>query len=801
MLISESWLRSFVNPTLDADALAHQLTMAGLEVEGVFTAAPAFTQVVVGHIVEVTPHPDADRLRVCKVDDGSGELLQIVCGAPNAAVGLHVPVARIGAELPGGMTIGAVKMRGVPSAGMLCSARELGLSTDHEGLMELPADAPVGTDIREYLDLDDTVFELKMTPNRADCLSVLGVAREVAALNDLSMTVPSFEPVAVSIADRVAVDVQSPDLCGRFVGRVIKGVNARATTPEWMKRRLERAGQRPVSALVDISNYVMLELGRPSHVFDLAKLQGGLEVRWAKEGEKLELLSGKVIDLNEKVGIIACNGKIESLAGIMGGEDTAVTLDTTDVYLESAFWWPEAIMGRAREYKFSSDASHRFERGVDFDHITEHVERITRLILEICGGQAGPVDDIQRKLPTRDPVSMRLARCHKVLGVPVTEADVARIFQRLGFEFDCKDQVFTVVPPSYRFDMQIEEDLIEEVARIYGFENLPDVPPVARAAMYEEPESLRGPHALRASMAALDFQEVINYSFVEEVWEKNYHGNQDPIRLLNPIASHLAVMRSSLIGGLLANIAYNAKHRQPRVRVFELGRVFSRDASVQSGDLTVGGIAQPTYLAGAAWGQAFPEQWGMAKRNVDFFDVKKDVETLFGNTAQELRFVAAEHPALHPGRSARIELDGKVIGMIGEVHPAWLSDLDLATAPVVFEVDVEALSHKELPVAKALSRQPVVQRDLAFWVNSQVNYQSLLDTLQETVRQHENLAIVKDIRLFDIWRDPADPAEQSLAMRFWLQSPDSTLDDATVEQAMQQLLKALVDNHQVRQRA
>ncbi|NHC62392.1 phenylalanine--tRNA ligase subunit beta [Paenalcaligenes suwonensis] len=801
MLISESWLRSFVNPTLDADALAHQLTMAGLEVEDVFTAAPAFTQVVVGHIVEVTPHPDADRLRVCKVDDGSGELLQIVCGAPNAAVGLHVPVARIGAELPGGMTIGAVKMRGVPSAGMLCSARELGLSTDHEGLMELPADAPVGTDIREYLDLDDTVFELKMTPNRADCLSVLGVAREVAALNDLSMTVPSFEPVDVSIADRVAVDVQSPDLCGRFVGRVIKGVNARATTPEWMKRRLERAGQRPVSALVDISNYVMLELGRPSHVFDLAKLQGGLEVRWAKEGEKLELLSGKVIDLNEKVGIIACNGKIESLAGIMGGEDTAVTLDTTDVYLESAFWWPEAIMGRAREYKFSSDASHRFERGVDFDHITEHVERITRLILEICGGQAGPVDDIQRKLPTRDPVSMRLARCHKVLGVPVTEADVARIFQRLGFEFDCKDQVFTVVPPSYRFDMQIEEDLIEEVARIYGFENLPDVPPVARAAMYEEPESLRGPHALRASMAALDFQEVINYSFVEEVWEKNYHGNQDPIRLLNPIASHLAVMRSSLIGGLLANIAYNAKHRQPRVRVFELGRVFSRDASVQSGDLTVGGIAQPTYLAGAAWGQAFPEQWGMAKRNVDFFDVKKDVETLFGNTAQELRFVAAEHPALHPGRSARIELDGKVIGMIGEVHPAWLSDLDLATAPVVFEVDVEALSHKELPVAKALSRQPVVQRDLAFWVNSQVNYQSLLDTLQETVRQHENLAIVKDIRLFDIWRDPADPAEQSLAMRFWLQSPDSTLDDATVEQAMQQLLKALVDNHQVRQRA
>lgn len=801
MLLSESWLRSFVDAPLDADTLSHRLTMAGLEVEDVFTAAPPFNHVVVGHIVEVEPHPDADRLRVCKVDDGSGQLLQIVCGAPNAAVGLKVPVAQVGAELPGGLTIGPVKMRGVASAGMLCSAKELGLSDENAGLLELASDSVPGTNVRELLDLDEVIFELKMTPNRADCLSVLGVAREVSALVGMPMNTPDFTPVPVTIPDTLKVKVEAPDLCGRFVGRVIRNVNARATTPDWMVKRLERSGQRSLSVLVDISNYVMLELGRPSHIFDLDKVSDQLEVRWGREGEELELLSGKVVKLSPEVGVIASAGKAESLAGIMGGEDTSVTLETSNIYVESAFWWPEAIMGRARQYKFNSDASHRYERGVDFEHIVEHVERISALILEICGGEAGPIDDQKVNVPTREPVQMRLSRCHRVLGVQLSADEVTKIFSSLGFDFTYSDEVFTVTPPSYRFDIRIEEDLIEEVARIYGFEQIPDVPPRARASIRLAPETLRGPHALRAAMVAMDYQEVINFSFVEEHWEQQYHGNDNPIRLLNPIASQLSVMRSSLIGGLLANIEHNAKHRQSRVRVFELGRVFERDATVVNGDLTVAGVAQPTYLSGAAWGPAEPEQWGLPNRAVDFYDVKRDVQTLFGTHARNLRFVAAEHPALHPGRSAKVELNGRLVGYLGELHPQWLSDFDLHGAPVVFELDTQALSYVALPTVEVQSRQPVVQRDLAFWVNTSISYQQLVDTLMETVRKHENLGIVKEIRLFDIWREQDNAEEQSMALRFWLQDPKLTLDEATVEKSMQQLLQALIDVHNVRQRA
>src|SRR5690554_283454 len=602
MLFPESWLRTYVNPELDTEALSHSLTMAGLEVEETEAVAPAFSGVVVAHIVEVEPHPNADRLRVCRVDDGSGSLLQIVCGAPNAAQGLKIPLARVGAQLPGDMKIGPVKMRGVESAGMLCSARELGLSQDHAGLMELDAAAPVGEDLRAYLDLDDTVFTLKLTPNRADCLSIRGVAREVAALTGAPMQTRSIEPVQPSIGDRLAVKVEAPDLCGRFAGRVIRGVNARAATPAWMKARLERAGQRSISALVDISNYVMLELGRPTHVFDLKRIQGGLTVRWANQGEQLELLNGQTITLEPDVGIISAGDIVESLAGIMGGEATAVTLDTTDIYLEGAFWWPEAIMGRPRRYKCGSEASHRFERGVDFASIPEHLERMTRLIVDICGGQAGPLDDQVIKLPAREPVSMRLARCQRVLGIPVTCAEVESIFTRLSLHHEVHDDVFVVTPPSYRFDLFIEEDLIEEVARVYGFERIPDLPPVARAKMLVSPEGKRSPHALRARMAGLDYQEVINFSFVEEAWERDYAGNDNPIRLINPIASQLAVMRSSLIGGLLANIVHNANRKQSRVRVFELGRVFLRDPSVPDGDLSVAGVRQPQYLSAAAWG-------------------------------------------------------------------------------------------------------------------------------------------------------------------------------------------------------
>ncbi|ANY15849.1 phenylalanine--tRNA ligase subunit beta [Bordetella pseudohinzii] len=804
MQFSESWLRTLVNPAIGTEELAHQLTMAGLEVEETHPAAPAFSGVVVARIAEIAPHPDADKLRVCKVDDGSGELLQIVCGAPNAAAGLVVPLARVGAELPGGMKIGVAKMRGVTSAGMLCSARELGLSQDHGGLLELSGDLKPGTDIRQALDLDDTLFVLKLTPNRADCLSILGVAREVAALTGAPLSAPQARAVPVGIEDRLPVRVEAPDLCGRFAGRVIRGVNARAATPDWMKTRLERAGQRSVSALVDISNYVMLEVGRPSHVFDLDKIQGELTVRWARKGERLELLSGTHVDLDEKVGVITAGPIVESMAGIMGGEATSVTLDTRNIYLEAAFWWPGAIAGRARRYKFSSEASHRFERGVDYGSIPEHMELITALILDICGGQAGPVDDQIIALPKREPVRMRLARCHRVLGVPVTHDEVAQIFTRLGLVFTTDGETFSVTPPSYRFDLEIEEDLIEEVARIYGFERIPSVPPVARAKMHAQPEARRGQHALRRAIAARDYQEVVNYSFVQAEWERDYAGNDNPVRLLNPIASHLSVMRSSLIAGLVAIVRHNANRKQSRVRLFELGRVFQRDAALADGPLDVAGVRQPLKLAGAAWGPASEEQWGEAARQVDFFDVKMDVETLFGKRARDLRFVAGSHPALHPGRAARIELAGQNVGWIGELHPQWAREADLAHAPVVFELDVQALSQGELPAVRELSRQPIVQRDLALWVDESVQVQAMLDTVAGLLKADPQLAVVQDVQLFDVWRDQPQKSggagEKSLAFRFWLQDTAVTLDEARVADCINRIKDALVSAHGARQR-
>lgn len=802
MQFSESWLRAFVNPDLDTQTLSHRLTMAGLEVEETNPAAPPFTGIVVAQIISAEPHPNADKLRVCQVDDGSAQPLQIVCGAPNAVAGIKVPLARVGAVLPDGMNIGTAKMRGVESFGMLCSARELGLSDEHAGLLELNQDTVIGQSLRETLDLDDTLFVLKLTPNRADCLSILGVAREVAALTGTPLNLPSFQPVPVTLDDRLPVTVLAPDLCGRFAGRVIRGVNARAATPDWMKSRLERAGQRSISALVDISNYIMLELGRPTHVFDLDKLQGELTVRWANDNEGLELLNGQTVTLDPSVGVITSADVSVSMAGIMGGQTSAVTLDTRNIYLEGAFWWPEAIMGRARRLKLTSEASHRFERGVDFQSIPEHLERMTRLLVDICGGQVGPIDDIHLKLPAREPVRMRLSRCHRVLGVEVTRDEVTHIFTQLGLQHTIDGDTFVVTPPSYRFDLFIEEDLIEEVARVYGFERIPDIAPKARANMLISPEVVRGPHILRGRMASLDYQEVINFTFVEDAWERDYAGNNDPIRLLNPIASQLAVMRSSMVGGLLDNVVHNAHHKQTRVRVFELGRVFLRDAHITDGDLSVAGVCQPQRLAGMAWGPVTEEQWGLATRQVDFYDVKKDLETLLGSQARQLSCIADSHPALHPGRSARLQLNGVDVGWLGEIHPRWAQQHDLQHAPVVFEIDLDAISITELPAPSALSRQPVVVRDLAIWVPVKITYASLLATLNAAIVADPALAIIKDIKLFDIWRDKTgDNTQKSMAFRFWLQNPAQTLDDATVDQSMAILLKALVDDHGVSVRA
>ncbi len=809
MQFPESWLRSFVNPPITTDELSHRLTMAGLEVEEVDPVAPPFTNIVVGHVVEVNKHPDADRLNVCKVDAGTGELLQIVCGAPNVSVGIKVPCAMVGAELPPGedgkpFKIKIGKLRGVESYGMLCSARELKLSEDHGGLLILPEDTPVGEDIRKVLDLDDQIFVIKLTPNKADCLSIHGVAREVSALTGAPITVPSMAPVAVTLADKLPVKVEAPDLCGRFSGRIIRGVNAHAKTPAWMVSRIERAGMRSVSALVDISNYVMLELGRPSHVFDLDKIHGGLTVRWGKAGEELKLLNGDTITVDQKVGVIADEQAIESLAGIMGGDKTAVTLDTQNIYVEAAFWWPEAIQGRGRRYNFSTDAGHRFERGVDYATTVEHIERISALILEICGGQAGPIDDQIVNLPKREPVRMRVARAARVLGIPLSHEVVADVFKRLGLTFNVDGDVFVVEPPSYRFDIEIEEDLIEEVARIYGFEQIPAKPPVAENAMRPTNEARRTMHDVRHAVAARDYHEVVNFAFVEKDWEADFAGNTNPIPLLNPIASQYSVMRSTLIGGLLDKVRYNLNRKASRVRMFEVGRVFHRDASVADGGLSIAGYAQPMMAGGIAYGPAKEEQWGVQTRAVDFFDVKGDVESLLWPL--QARFERVEHPALHPGRSARVVLNGRAIGWIGELHPRWLQKYDLPTAPVVWELELDAITAVGLPKYREVPRVPAVTRDIALVVRQDVAVQDLVDTFEKTAVGTPWQRYLQGVVLFDEFRPKAATAaigaqEKSLAFRITLQDTDSTLQDDIVEAATQQLIRAAGDAFGARLRA
>lgn len=802
MQFSENWLRTLVDPKLTSDELSHLLTMSGLEVEEFEPVVPPFTHVVVAQVVQVEPHPNADRLRVCQVDAGTGTMLNIVCGAPNVRAGLKIPCAMIGAKLPPGedgkpFEIKLGKLRGVESQGMLCSARELKLSEDHAGLLELPDDAPVGKNFRDYFQLNDLKFTIKLTPNRADCLSVLGVAREVAALTGASLSMPVFKSVAVSLDEVLPVKIAAPDLCGRFSGRVIRGLNAKAETPQWMKQRLERSGQRPISALVDISNYVMLELGRPTHVFDLDKIHGGLEVRWGRAGEQLKLLNGNTVAVDEWIGVIADDTGPEAMAGIMGGDATAVSLDTTNIFLEAAFWWPNAIQGRARRFNFSTDAAHRFERGVDFATTVEHIERITALIVEICGvpGQTkvGQVDDQITALPKREPVTLRVLRASKIIGIPLTAQQVADIFSRLGLPFTQQGESFLVTAPSFRFDIEIEEDLIEEIARVYGFDNIPALPPVSANEIRLAPEHQRSLFTVRRQMADLDYQEVVNYSFIDESAERRF-GITDPIKLLNPIASQMSVMRSQLLSGLVANVRYNLNRKASRMRVFEIGAVFSKDANIDDGPLSVAGIAQPKRLSALAYGTVADEQWGQASRTADFFDLKADLEALF--SPQTLRFEKVAHPALHPGRSAAVFIGDKPIGLIGELHPGLVQSLELPLAPVMFEVDAAALQQRSLPVYQELSKFPPVMRDLALLVEQSVLVQSLLDTMHQLAAVNPVCRIMQHMVLFDEYRGKGLPeGQKSLAFRVTMQDTQSTLQDESVDAAIAALAEAVHQKH------
>jgi phenylalanyl-tRNA synthetase beta chain len=801
MQFPESWLRAFCNPALNTQELAELLTMSGLEVEELRPVAPPFHGIVVAEIVAAEPHPNADKLRVCMVNAGGPELLQIVCGAPNARVGIKVPLAMVGAELPPAdaekpgaqpFKINVGKLRGVDSFGMLCSAKELKLNDEHGGLLELAADAVIGQNIREHLTLDDTLFTLKLTPNLAHALSVYGIAREVSALTGAPLQVPDIAAVVPAVADKLPMRIEAADLCGRFSGRVVKGVNTQVTTPAWMVDRLARCGQRSVSPLVDISNYVMFELGRPSHIFDLDKIHDELVVRWAKPGETLKLLNGSTVTLDEAVGVVADSQGVESLAGIMGGDATAVSDSTTNIYVEAAFWWPKAVMGRSRRFNFSTDAGHRFERGVDPAQTVLHIERITQLILDICGGQAGPIDDQVTQLPERRPVALRVARAAKIIGMPVSQEDCARVFTRLGLEFVETPGVLTVTPPSWRFDIQIEEDLIEEVIRVLGYPNLPSTPPLAPVVGKVASESRRSVHALRHAIAARDYHETINFSFVEARWEKELAGNDQPIQLLNPIAAPLAVMRSSLLGSLINALRYNLSRKATRVRLFEIGRVFLRDASVLESDASIAGVSQPMRAAGLAFGPAEQQQWSGRDRNVDFFDVKGDLEALFAPA--QLSFVAAEHPALHPGRSARIELNGRVIGVVGELHPKWRQGYELSGAPILFELDLQAMLERSLPLAQAIPRQQAVQRDIAVIVGESVTHAALMQTIAAA-----HTGLIRSAKLFDVFKPAqvsADMAagERSMAVRLELLDDEATLTDERIEQTVAAVIAALSQN-------
>lgn len=654
MQFSEQWLRSLVNPPLNSEELAHLLTMAGLEVEEMRAAAPAFAGVVVAQVISVEKHPDADKLKLCRVDVGQGEPLQIVCGAPNVAAGIKVPCAQVGAELPG-ISIKKAKVRGVESFGMLCSARELGISEDQGGLLVLSTDAPVGQSIREHLLLDDTLITLKLTPNRADCLSLQGIAREVAALSGAPLTLPEIKAVPAAHDEQRAIVLDAHKACPRYCGRIIKKVNGQAPTPDWIKRRLERSGIRAISALVDVTNYVMLELGQPLHAFDNARLVGAIHVRYPQPGEQLKLLNEQSVTPSADTALIAdeANGtngaqpgsRALALAGIMGGAESGISDATSELFLESAFFAPDAVAGKARALGFSSDASYRYERGVDFNLQRAGLERATQLIMDICGGRPGPVVEAvsEQDLPVRTPVKLRSARAAKVLGIPLFPEQIEKLLAGLGFPLQQEEDDFIVTPPSHRFDIEIEADLIEEIARLHGYDNIPSPVPKGHLSMLPLPEERRTAMQLRRLVAERDYQEVVNYSFVDATWEADFCANAQPIVLSNPIASQMGVMRTSLIGGLVGTLAFNLKRRTNRVRVFEIGRCFLRDDA--DADVPVTGFAQPQRISGLCAGPVDPEQWGEKTSNADFFDAKCDVEALF--SPRTLSF----EKLVHPGKS------------------------------------------------------------------------------------------------------------------------------------------------------
>ncbi len=784
MKVSEQWLREWVNPAVSSAELAARLTMAGLEVDHVEPAAPAFDQVVVGRVIALVPHPDADRLRVATVDVGQAEPLQIVCGAPNVAVGLCAPTALIGAVLPDGLTIKPSSLRGVESRGMLCSAKELGLTENADGLLPLPPDSRPGRNVRELLALDDAIIEIELTPNRGDCLGMEGIAREVATIARCEFQPLPADEVPAVLDDVFPVALLDPVDCPRYVGRVIRGVNPTAETPWWMKERLRRAGIRSLGPLVDVTNYVMLELGQPMHAFDLGRLAGGIEVRRARPGERLELLNGSVVEPDGETLLIADRNGPLALAGIMGGEISSCTAATRDVFLESAFFAPAGIAGRARRHGLQTDSSYRFERGVDAQLQRRAAERATRLLLDIAGGRPGPIVDVvaREQLPAEPAIRLRPERLRKLLGTEVPAADVEEILRRLGMAVAVEMDHWLVVPPSSRFDLTLEADLIEEIARVHGYDRLPGNRPLTRLEMPPQPEGRVALERLRETLVQRGFQEAITYSFVDPAFQRHLDPERQPLALANPISADLAVMRTSLWPGLLKALVYNQKRQQSRVRLFEHGLTFIPDGSE---------LRQEAYLGGVAVGDALPEQWGAPARPLDFFDLKADVEALLALTGEPEAFVfiAAAHPALHPGRSARIDRAGAPLGWLGALHPREARELDVEGDAFVFELRLTALQAARTPVFQPLSRFPASRRDLAIVVDDAVTVQAV----RESIRLHGG-ELLREVRLFDVYRGPGIPkGRKSLAFGLILQDFSRNLTDNVVEEAVSGILAGLTE--------
>ena len=782
MRFSEQWLREWVNPDLDSEALAEQLTMAGLEVDGMEPAAPAFQGVVIGEVLSVEPHPQADKLKLCQVDVGAEEPLSIVCGAANVKPGIKVPTAVIGAVLPGNFKIKKAKLRGEPSLGMLCAAQELGLAESSQGLLVLDDSAPVGEDLRRWLQLDDNIIEVDFTPNRGDCLSIAGLARELGALCQTDVKEPEIQAIESEIKDSFEIEVQAPEDCPRYLGRVIRGIDPRASTPLWMQERLRRSGLRSLGPLVDVTNYVLLELGQPMHAFDLARLQGRVVVRRARKGEHLPLLDGSDVELDPDLLVIADENSPQALAGIMGGADSAVSETTRDVFLECAFFAPDAIRGKGRRFGLQTDSSYRFERGVDFALQHRAMERATALILQIAGGRAGPVSErcAQAHLPQRRPVLLRRERLRQVLGIEVADVQVEDALRRLGMVLEKDALGWRATPPSYRYDIAIEVDLIEEIGRIQGYDSIPLNMPRGELRMLARPEARVTPGDIRRLLVDRGYQETINYSFVDPASQALLDPDNPPLALRNPISSEMSVMRTTLWTSLLKVLAYNHARQQERIRLFEQGMRFL------PGD---GGVEQQIMVAGAILGSALPKHWSNESHRADFFDIKSDVEAILGLTRSSADFIfeQATHPALHPGQGARIRRAGETVGWLGALHPRVQQALELPPGVLVFELAYEALAQGRVPEFSPIAKFPSIRRDLALVVDDEMPAARLQKSLEENLGP-----VLKELEIFDVYRGKGVPeGKKSLAFTLILQDDEQTLTDDEVEALIQDTLATL----------